>query len=131
MSAPAESGDTPGQVLISNYSWHQVLGTPHPPWKNVSDRDDVGVVAAYQGNWGGNKNNPRLLNDEDDGTHAAAASSTAKEWLDAGVEGCSAVATPVVDTTRRGGAHICSGTGDGDALPVASGLIVEDGVWYS
>jgi hypothetical protein len=58
MSAPAEAGDPPGQVLICNYSWHEVLGTPHPPWKNEQTSPP---------------------NDEDDGTHAAAASSTAKE----------------------------------------------------
>jgi hypothetical protein len=31
MSASAEAGDTLGQDLIDNYSWHRVLGTPHPP----------------------------------------------------------------------------------------------------
>ena len=88
-------------------------------------------MAVYQGNWGDNKKITRRLDDEDDGTHVAAAISTAKAWLDAGVEGCSAVGTPAVDSTRGGGAYICSGTGDGDALSVAPSRIVEDGVWYS
>ena len=129
MIAPAEAGDIPGQELMNNYSWAQVLGTG--PWKNASDRDDVGGVAVYQGNWGDNNKITRRLDDEDDGTHVAAASSTAKAWLDAGVEGCSAVGTPAVDSTRGGGGHICSGTGDGDALSVAPSRIVEEGVWYS
>ena len=116
MIAPAEAGDIPGQELMDNYAWALVRGTG--PLKNASDRDDVGGVAVYRG-----AGQPPSA--------SVAASSTAKAWLDAGVEGCSAVGTPAVDSTRGCGGHICSGTGDGDALSVAPSQIVEEGVWYS
>ena len=45
--APAEAGPIAG-------SSRRKVG------ENFGDRDDVGVVAVYQGNWGGNKSIPRL-----------------------------------------------------------------------
>ena len=45
--APAEAGPIAG-------SSRRKVG------ENFSDRDDVGVVGVYQGNWGGNKSIPRL-----------------------------------------------------------------------
>ena len=41
----------------------------------------------------------------------AAAPATAKAWLDAGVDGSSAAATPAEASTRGGGAGICRTTG--------------------
>ena len=53
----------------------------------------------------------------------AAAPATAKAWLDAGVDGCSAAATPAEDSTRGGGA------GAAPPAVAGAGLLLDWGGW--